>query len=89
MKTKHIILILLCLFIGTNTDAQFFKKLKEKIANGVSGKKVEKQSAETDTLSKNTMGDPIPSPPDNNVKLPDSYQFSSTQSCRLKIAREL
>ncbi len=76
MKTKHIILILLCLFIGANTDAQLFKKLKEKIANKASGKNEEKQSAETDTLSKNTMGNSIPAPADNNVKLPDSYQFS-------------
>ena len=89
MKTKHIILILLCLFIGTNTDAQFFKKLKEKIANGVSGKKVEKQSAETDTLAKNTMGDPIPSPRDNNVKRLIATNCSTTQSWRLKIGREL
>ena len=72
MKTKHIILVLMCLLMGTNSDAQIFKKLKEKVFN----KKENKQAKENDSLSKTMMGEPEPSPPDNNIKLPDSYNFS-------------
>lgn len=84
MKTRLIILSFLVLFSGFHADAQILKKLKKKVGSKVFGKKEKKERAENDTLTKKMMGKPEPAPPDNNIKLPDSYNFSYLATMQLK-----
>jgi hypothetical protein len=135
MKIKSILILLLCLFMAENAEAQLLKKLRKKAEQAIERtilkktdsivtKKTEKaidsiakgdpkksnESGESssdderaggilDILLSQTpkdvgggkensdissMGEPTPAPPDNNVKLPNSYQFAYQATIQVK-----
>ncbi|MFV0590246.1 MAG: DUF4412 domain-containing protein [Draconibacterium sp.] len=99
MKLKHILLILLCLSIGNAAEAQLLKKLKQKAQEAAErsllNKTDEVVSDKTDQAldslitpdsnnPEDMLGEPIPAPPDNNVKVPDSYNFSYKVTMEIK-----
>ena len=81
MKSKYTMLILMCLLMSGPTEAQILKKWKDKVANKILG--IDNQSSKSDTLAANNMVDSLSMPPDNNIELPISYQFSYQTTMQL------
>lgn len=83
IKQKCTLLLLVCLSINYNAEAQFLKKLKQKAERVLGGKK-NNEAKETNKQFENMLGELEPSPINNNIKLPENYMFSYQATIQVK-----
>lgn len=86
MKTKIILVLIALLFSSYNADAQLLKKLKKALDGSESveeeevdkkrSKKKKKSSSKNNDAELAKFLEDVPTSPDNNVQLPDNYNFS-------------